>query len=83
MQWFNIGRMNSNLTAEDLKKKLHFHSRIHLIRTQRFFKREFKIEEILQTISLYGVQSYGETFRMPAVEHTQVLQCNLHKVQFY
>lgn len=34
MQWFNIGMMGSNLTAEDLKKKVKFfHSQIHLIMT--------------------------------------------------
>lgn len=73
MQWFNIGMMNSNSTAEDVKKKLHFHLLIHLIRTQHFLKRELKIEERFdRQISLYRVESYGETFKMPLRSYSAI-----------
>lgn len=59
MQWFNIGMMGSNLTAEDLKKKLKFFIRKFIwLWHNNFLKGELKIEDrLFRPITLYRIQS--------------------------
>lgn len=65
MQWFNIGMMNSDSTAEDLKKSYIFINEFIWLGHNIFYEGTQDWREIFQTVSLYRAQSYGETFKMP------------------